>query len=100
MLSLTYSETALQFAAQSGNTEACRVLLESRADVSRADKIFGNTALHEGIVALWVQQGGCEVNTSNKYLDMEAELSREDTALHIAAAQGHLDIYMLLLLID
>jgi len=103
VLSITYSETALQAAAQSGNTEACKVLIQNSADVSIADEVFGNTALHlacfEGFTDICelLIQSNADIHGVNRYFDSESDLNREDTPLHIAAAQGHLDICMLLI---
>jgi len=103
VLSITYSETALQSAAQSGNTEACKVLIANGADITIADEVFGNTALHlacfEGYCDICeiLLQNGADIHTTNRYFDTDSDLNREDTPLHIAAAQGHLDICMLLI---
>lgn len=103
VLSITYSETALQTAAQTGNTEACKVLLENNADVHCTDEIFGNTALHLACFAGFTDicelllDHGADINAQNRYFESNSELNREDTPLHIAASQGHLDICLLLL---
>jgi ankyrin repeat protein len=103
MLSLTYSETALQNAAQSGNTEACQLLISKGAEVSAADEIFGNTALHlaaqEGHreVCAILLRSGAEIGATNRFFDSESEWNREDTALHIAAREGHWDVCQLLI---
>ena len=103
VLSITYTETALQTAAQTGNTEACKVLLENHADVHCTDEISGNTALHLACFAGFLDicelllDHGANINQTNRYFESKSELNREDTPLHIAAAQGHLDICFLLL---
>lgn len=103
VLIITYSETALQTAAQTGNTEACKVLLDNHADVHCTDEIFGNTALHLACFAGYTDicelllDHGADINQQNRYFESNSELNREDTPLHLAAAQGHLDICMLLI---
>lgn len=102
MLSITYSETALQTAARAGHTEACEMLLEHGADVNVADEVFGNTPLHivcqEGFrdICELLLRHRANINVTNRYFDSESGLNREDTPLHVAAAEGHLDVCQLL----
>lgn len=103
MQSLTYSETVLQNAAQSGNTEASAFLLSKGADIHAADEIFGNTALHlaaqEGYyeVCAILLRHGADLHARNGFFDPESPLHSEDTALHLAAREGHWDVCQLLL---
>jgi ankyrin repeat protein len=103
MQSFTYSETALQNAAQSGNTEACAFLLSKGAAIHSVDEIFANTALHlaaqEGYydVCEILLRHGADMHAKNVFFDSDAALNREETPLHLAAREGHWDLCRLLL---
>lgn len=87
-------ETALLIAASEGHKDVVRHLLDAKADIKAATPVSGYTALHKAaeagrldIVKMLMEAGA----------DINAELSDGQTALHLAAAKGHDNIFAYLL---
>lgn len=96
-------ETALMFAARTGNVEAVRVLLDHGAVVDQAQQ-HGQTALmwaaaegHPGAIGLLLERGADPNASSTPPERQERRPPGGMTALLFAARQGHLDAVKALL---
>ncbi|KAK7697499.1 hypothetical protein SLS64_013441 [Diaporthe eres] len=94
--------TALHFAAENGNEDLTRLLLEKGATIlSKAGR--GNTALHVAArknnveVAKVLLNDGADVTAESRMTFIRTANYDGDTALHAAAEEGHQDMVELLL---
>lgn len=81
---LSYSATALHYAASDGFDDCVRALIAAGADVNKKDQ-YGNTPLHEASTVACVKEliaAGAHVNQVN---------NRSNTPLHTAAASNRTD---------
>ena len=122
---IDYYKTPLQLAATAGHSECLTLLLEARADVNGSEPFFNGTALHcaaarghSKVVEILIQSGAeenrslcsgsgatgaeglqfCEKHFGDHF-GVEGKFTSFSgcTALHLAAANGHLDVVQLLL---
>lgn len=87
--------TPLMAAAQLGRLDACKILLDAKADASLSGGSFDQSALHFAVFAGKADVVKFLLSRDGSLVDFQDK--RRDTPLHLAAKKGNSEIYELLL---